>query len=70
MVKYWNFHNSSFALRYFFNANGKATVWHIEKMAIEIFWLPNMRQLEFSIAKHVVIEIFLVVTRLAIKICF
>jgi hypothetical protein len=32
--------------------------------------LPNMRQLEFSIAKHVVIEIFLVVTRLAIKICF
>ncbi len=30
LVKYLNFHNSSFALRYllFFNVNGKATVWH------------------------------------------
>ncbi len=29
MVKYLNFHNSSFALRYLlFNVNGKATVWH------------------------------------------
>jgi hypothetical protein len=29
MVKYLNFHNSSsFALRYFFNVNGKAIVWH------------------------------------------
>jgi hypothetical protein len=27
MVKYLNFHNSSFALRYLFNVNGKATVW-------------------------------------------
>jgi hypothetical protein len=26
MVKYLSFHNSSFALRYFFNVNGKATV--------------------------------------------
>jgi hypothetical protein len=25
MVKYLNFHNYSFALRYFFNVNGKAT---------------------------------------------
>jgi hypothetical protein len=25
MVKYLNFHNSSFALRYFFSINGKAT---------------------------------------------
>jgi hypothetical protein len=25
-VKYLNFHNSSFALRYFFNVNGKAMV--------------------------------------------
>jgi hypothetical protein len=28
MVKYLHFHNSSFALRYVFNVNGKATVWH------------------------------------------
>jgi len=28
MVKYLSFHNSSFALRYFYNANGKVTVWH------------------------------------------
>jgi hypothetical protein len=28
MVKYLSFHNSSFALRYFFNVNGKATMWH------------------------------------------
>jgi hypothetical protein len=28
MVKYLSFHNSSFALRYFFNANGKAIVWY------------------------------------------
>jgi hypothetical protein len=27
MVKYLNFHNSSFASRYFFNVNGKAIVW-------------------------------------------
>jgi hypothetical protein len=26
--KYLSFHNSSFALRYFFNENGKAIVWH------------------------------------------
>jgi hypothetical protein len=26
MVKYLNFHNSSFAFKYFFNVNGKATV--------------------------------------------
>jgi len=26
MVKYLNFHNSSFAVRYLFNVNGKATV--------------------------------------------
>jgi hypothetical protein len=29
MVKYLSFHNSSFALRYIFNVNGKATMWHI-----------------------------------------
>ncbi len=28
MVKYLSFHNSSFALKYFFNVNGKAKVWH------------------------------------------
>jgi len=28
IVKYLNFRNSSFAIRYFFNVNGKATVWH------------------------------------------
>jgi hypothetical protein len=29
MLKYLSFHNSSkFALRYFFNANGKATLCH------------------------------------------
>jgi len=28
MVKYLSFHNSSFALRYFYNVNGKATSWH------------------------------------------
>jgi hypothetical protein len=28
MVIYLSFHNSSFALRYFFYVNGKATVWH------------------------------------------
>jgi len=28
VVKYLSFHNSSFALRYFFNVNGKAIVWH------------------------------------------
>ncbi len=29
MVNYLNFHNSSFALRFFFiNVNGKATMWH------------------------------------------
>jgi hypothetical protein len=28
MVKYLSFHNSCFALIYFFNVNGKATVWH------------------------------------------
>ncbi len=28
MVKYLNFHNSSFAWGYFFYVNGKATVWH------------------------------------------
>jgi len=35
MVKYLNFHNSSFALRYFFNVNGKATVWHAHCFRIE-----------------------------------
>jgi hypothetical protein len=29
IVKYMNFHNSSFALRYLFNVNGKDTIWHI-----------------------------------------
>jgi hypothetical protein len=29
MVKYLSFHNSSFALRYFFNVNGKASVTHL-----------------------------------------
>jgi hypothetical protein len=28
MVKHLSFHNSSFALRYFFNVKNKATVWH------------------------------------------
>jgi hypothetical protein len=28
MVKYLSFHNSSFALKYIFNVNGKAIVWH------------------------------------------
>jgi hypothetical protein len=28
MVKYMNFHNSSFGLKYLFIVNGKATVWH------------------------------------------
>jgi len=28
MVKYLSFHNSSFALRYFFNVNGKARASH------------------------------------------
>jgi hypothetical protein len=28
MVKYLNFHTSSFALRYLFNVKGKATMWH------------------------------------------
>jgi len=28
MVKYLSFHNSSFALRCFFDVNGKAIVWH------------------------------------------
>jgi hypothetical protein len=28
MVKYLSFHNSSFSVRYFFNVNGKAKVWH------------------------------------------
>jgi hypothetical protein len=37
----WNifeFHNSSFALRYFFNVNGKATVWHTPLLKMSCKW--------------------------------
>jgi hypothetical protein len=39
MVKYLNFHNSSFALRYFFNVNGKAMVWHNPWIHLTISWI-------------------------------
>jgi hypothetical protein len=44
MAKYLTFHNSSFALiRYFFNVNGKDTVWHTPCISLppqkdSIFW--------------------------------
>ncbi len=36
MVKYLNFYDSSFALRYFFNVNGKATMWHTPYLFITL----------------------------------
>ncbi len=47
MVKYFNFHNSSFALRYIFNVNGKAKVWHTPCLKFSSehhFYLANSLQ--------------------------
>jgi hypothetical protein len=47
MVKYLNFHNSSFALRYFLNVNGKATMWNtpcyhcLEAYGINLCGIPD-----------------------------
>jgi len=41
MVKYLNFHNSTFALKIHFNVlNGKATVWHTP-LVLELAWMPH-----------------------------
>ncbi len=52
MVKYLQFHNSSFALQYLFNVVGKATVWHTPcfcggEMSLS-FWLERSSFYIFS----------------------
>ncbi len=40
MVKYLSFHNSSFALRYIFKVNGKATMWHTPPPLVSTYLEP------------------------------
>jgi hypothetical protein len=37
----FSFHNSSFALTYFFNVDGKAIVWHTPLLQMYQFWGQN-----------------------------
>jgi hypothetical protein len=47
MVKYLNFHNFSFVLRYFFNENGKASVWHAPCFHCEFIFLRTLWNISY-----------------------
>jgi hypothetical protein len=62
MVKYLNFHNSSFVLRYFLNANGKATVWQAPCFRIEynlIMIIPTHKRHKSSFKHSKIICVFI-----------
>jgi hypothetical protein len=55
MVKYLNFHNSSFASRYFVNVNGKATVRHtscLHNTQLNLRLAPLLKQQTSPISLH------------------